>query len=499
MSERRSTRSSTQKQTEDLTNKMLEREEKAKASAIKRQSMAESRRLAKEQNLLKLKNFFKLKLSKDEKDKFTKDFTQQYMWEYELWRDYLLNRIENDDLESVLFYLEKITNCSSIRTNIQYNIDDMEFMIELLDKMRDMKREYIFWDRPYWIKLKKCINPDTEWWLKHIYNSFEDSYYIKKLLEHSWKMISWKLLINVPFMSRKTIAIIINHIYEKDDLIEYRFNGNKHQLNILLYLTDVMTETQKENVRYYLNYLIIKRQKSLPPLTVDITQTVHGDPTYVFDIGLYQFIIKCLEMNETSILENFIKVFDIKRIENDSWFRFLLECIIKPEFVKKYGYISTSIKINDIKKLVSFIIKGYKININNVYMNQKDLFKGEQPNDPIRNPKIWLDKNIPVIAFAVLHKNKDAIDYLLEHGAKLDRCVIAMQDLTDDPAILGRFDRERKATKIQRAYSEHLYSPSHISHKERIESYKEKYQKEKPSPIEEEISGGKKKINKNKK
>ena len=138
MSERRITRASTRKQTEKLEKELKEREEKARASANKRQSMAESRRLAKEQNLLKLQNFFKLKLSPEEKEEYTKKFTQSYMWEYKVWRDYLLSSIEKDDLNAVLFYLNKVTSLSSIEKGIGH---ELEFMTEILDKMRDMKRE----------------------------------------------------------------------------------------------------------------------------------------------------------------------------------------------------------------------------------------------------------------------------------------------------------------------------------------------------------------------
>jgi len=102
--------------------------------------------------------------------------------------------------------------------------------------------------------------------------------------------------------------------------------------------------------------------------------------------------------------------------------------------------------------------------------------------------------NIPVMAWAVLYKNKDAIDFFIEHGAILNRCVISMQDLTDDPAILGRFERESKARKIQRAFTQHLYSPSHRSQQQRATAFKEKYQTtQSMPPIEEEQVGGKKK------
>jgi len=502
MSERRVTRASTRTQTEKLEKELKEREEKARASANKRQNMAESRRLAKEKNLDKLKKFFKLKLSAEEKEEYTKDFTQVYMWEYKVWRDYLLENIEKDDLNAVLFWLNKVTEFSSIERRIDEDV--YYFMTELLDKMRDMKREYLFWDRPYFNQLKNVLKSETDWWYNHLYDSLDQPNYIKKLMDHSWKVISWKLIEHIVRYKKTNQILInymINYIYTKDDLSEYHFNSYKFYIvsNILLedLKRDGLTTTQKDNIRYYLNYLILKRGKSLPPLTVDMTQTTAGVPIYVFDKGLYPFLIKCLEMNETSILESFIKAFDIKRIENDTWFKFLFEIIIRAKTLRDWGYISADVKIEDIKRLVTYILKAYKINLNNVYMNQKDLFKGEQPDDPIRNPKIWIDKNMPVIAWAVLYKNKDAIDYLLDNGAKLNRCAIAIQDLTDEPAILGRFNRERKAVKIQRAFTEHLYSPSHPSQQRRATAFKEKYQTAQSiPPIQEEQTGGKKKLKK---
>jgi len=454
-----------------------------------------------QQNLKNLNLFFTLKLTNQEKEEYIKNFTQSYLWEHQDdWIDYLLESIEKDDLNAVLFWLNKVTDFPSIERRIDEDVYD--YMTDLLDKMRDMKREYLFWDRPYFNQLKKVINPETRWWYNHLYNSLDDPNYIKKLMDHSWKVMSERLIVSITDLkpNKLLITYIINHIYTNDNLSEYRFNNYKSYIicNMLLagLNRSVISNTQKDDIkRFYLNYLIFKRGQLLPPLTFDMAESPTGVTTiYVFDKGLYPFIMKCLAMNETSILQSFVKAFDIKRIENDTWFKFLLECIIRTEYVKKYGYIPISIKIDDIKKLVSFIIKAYKINLNNVYMNQPNLFQLEQPDDPIRNPKIWLDKNVPMMAWAVLYKNKDAIDFFIEHGAILNRCVISMQDLTNDPAILGRFDRESKARKIQVAYSEYKYSPSHPSQQRRATAFKEKYQTtQSMPPIEEEQTGGKKK------
>jgi len=492
MSERRITRSSSKKQSK----------EQQLTESIKPPSVTQLKKpTARQLNLEKLKLFFTLKLTNQEKEEYTKDFTQYYMWEYKVWRDYLLENIEKDDLNAVLFWLNKVTDFPSIERRID---DDVyAFMRELLNKMRDMKREYLFWDRPYFNQLKKVLKPEVNWWYNHLYDSLDQPNYIKKLMDHSWKIISGRLIEDIAFYKKPNqilINYIINHIYTKDDLEGFRFNNYKFNAMSNIFLDnlkrDGLTTTEKDNIRYYLNYLILKRGKSLPPLTFDTETTPDGMIFYSYSKGLYPFIIKCLKMNETSILESFVKAFDIKREANNQWFLYILENIIRPnDFTDLYRY---RIDINDIKKLVSFIIKAYKINLNNMYMPLTHFNIGNMESlNPILNPKLWLDSNIPVMAWAVLYKNIDAIDFFIEHGAILNRCVISMQDLTNDPAILGRFDRESKARKIQVAYSKYKYSPSHPSQQQRATAFKEKYQTAQSiPPIEEEQTGGKKKINK---
>ncbi len=131
-----------------------------------------------QQNLKNLNLFFTLKLTNQEKEEYIKNFTQSYLWEHQDdWIDYLLESIEKDDLNAVLFWLNKVTDFPSIERRIDEDVYD--YMTDLLDKMRDMKREYLFWDRPYFNQLKKVINPETRWWYNHLYNSLDDPNYIK--------------------------------------------------------------------------------------------------------------------------------------------------------------------------------------------------------------------------------------------------------------------------------------------------------------------------------
>jgi hypothetical protein len=423
------------------------------------------RKMAQEENISKLQIFFTQQLSMKEKEALVQTFTQKYMWKYELWRDYLIDCIKKNDLDTVLLYLENVTPLFSPKT--------MYFMKELLDTMRDYGRDYIFWPRPHWEKLQFS---STKWWQDHIIDSLNKPDYIHKLTKSSWMFITPYVLKHNYKMDRRTAMNIIDDIYTKDSLAPYRFDGGEVSQDILMTLqSKSLTVDEKTNVRFYLTYLIQKRAKSVPPLTVDITQVTHNYVTYYFD-SVFKFITMLVDMDEKGIATTFTDAFDIKRQENAAWLKFLLECIVRQKFMASMRSIDTTFSREDTKKVVSFLITSYKININNVYMTMNDLFAGEQPIDPIRNPKIWLNKNTPVIAWAILYENMDAIDFLLKHGAKLDRCAIAMQDLTNNPRILGAFLREQKATKIQRAYSKYHYNPSHKSQIERAKTFKERYQ-----------------------
>jgi len=425
------------------------------------------RKMAQEENLSRLQILFTQQLSKKEREALVQTFTQKFMWKYQLWKDYLINCIKNNDLDPVLLYLENATPLFPPKT--------MYFMKELLDTMRDYGRNYIFWPRPHWEKLQFS---STKWWQDHIIDSLNKPEYIQKLVESSWKFITPHVIKNVHRMDRMTAINIIDDIYTKDYLEPLRFNCDAVSQNMLMSLQrGSLTPDEKTNIRFYLTYLIQKRAKSAPPLTVNLTKDLLGYDEYDDYDGyfgnVYKFITMLVDMDEKGIVTAFTGAFDIKLQENDAWLKFLLECIVRQKFMETYFNISSREKN---KKVVSFLITSYKININNVYMDMNKLFAGDQPIDPIRNPRIWLDKNIPVIAWAILYEDLDAIDYLLKHGAKLNRCVVAMQDLTNNPKILGAFLRERKATKIQRAFSEYHYNPSHKSQIERAKTFKKLYQ-----------------------
>ena len=80
---------------------------------------------------------------------------------------------------------------------------------------------------------------------------------------------------------------------------------------------------------------------------------------------------------------------------------------------------------------------------------------------PIMNPITWINKNLSMVALAVMHGNKKVLLLLISLGATVKRCAFGLQDLTSDPEILKILVSDSKATKIQRAFLRHMYAPEH--------------------------------------
>lgn len=437
---------------------MTERRQTRLSARLQKEEKSSSIRLTKEANINKFKIQLNAIMSNADKQKNLSFFKQKYLWEYEIWEDYLLKCIENKNLEMVLYYLEnnkKVYNYAC----------EMSFMTDIFDKMRDMDVDFIFWDRPYLNKLKGEIEvmPKTEWWENHIINSLNNSNYIYKLLNNEWDFITQELLMNYSYeMPEQTSKYIIDKIYKEEEFkYQYWFSANNNQQKMLelLYTKNnkyKLTKENKINQLNYLKYLIQKRRTVLPPLKINIYITNTGKYN-ITEHNLEEFILTCIKNNEIELLQEITKTLNIKLDTNDLWFKYLLECIVRPKYL--FLHEGNTCNIEDSKLLVSFILKYYKININNVYMLIRDNLPQLEVRDPIRHPKLWLDKNLPAIAWAILYDNMDAIHYLIKEGAKLNRCAISMQDLTINPKILGLFTRESKASKIQTAYLKHYYAP----------------------------------------
>ena len=193
------------------------------------------------------------------------------------------------------------------------------------------------------------------------------------------------------------------------------------------------------------------------PSTVDLVFTV---PMVLTIMGT------CLERAFTDILDAIVKKLSFKveanrRTLEQLWVNLMLkvyDALPKPEYDK-------------ICNILAFILRRYKMNLNNMYLTLESykmrmtalLQANNMSVDPFTNPMIWIRKNMPYIAVALIARNKKAILFMISLGATLKRCSFTLEDMTDDPQMLKLFLYESKATKIQRAYKTHMYKPEHPS------------------------------------
>ena len=89
------------------------------------------------------------------------------------------------------------------------------------------------------------------------------------------------------------------------------------------------------------------------------------------------------------------------------------------------------------------------------------------------NPYSWTGNEMPAMAFAVWSGNAEAAMFLRSLGANLKP---EMRVLATDPKIIQLFTVQefvmnRRATRIQRAYKEHMYAPDHPSQTRRTAAW----------------------------
>lgn len=381
----------------------------------------------------------------------------KYIFEYDVWKEYVMKKIEEQKYTGLLFYLDYVLE------NV-YGYDDvykMDFMLEILDTLRDSHQDLLFQQKiPFIIKLKRSYYKETNWWKEHVLHSLHDEGYMFQLTQSDWLYMSDRILQNISMCSKTVIELILQSIYRNNYFEEYRFEGQKAYIDMFLqmYNKDISKE-QRERIQFYLVTLIKKRDSVHPPLTFDLDTTITNNMRwypYKTD-GLYQFMLLCKEKQNADISDAIIEVLDMNREGNKEWLNLQLQYIIRPSFMRLLNH---KFDVEDCKKIVIFIITLYKMNINNIYMRMRPLFSGNQPQDPIMNPKIWLDKNVPPIAWAVIYNNVDAVHFFMIYlGAKLNRCALSIQDLTTNPKILKLFNLETKVKKIQRVYKDLYYEP----------------------------------------
>lgn len=470
--------------TEEERVALEEKQRQAEEEKARKKEREEQKKL---ENMHALEEFFQKRFHGnvlEEKD-YLSDFydvykSYKYMWLYPVWKKFLFKCIETDRGDITLFYL------SMILEKKHYTIHKIDFMEELLHEMRIKKKYILFWEKPLWEKLQeKHEYRTTSWWRNHIVDSVEDEEYMYRLTQSKWEFINEEFLFTaIPKMSDRTMMHIIGAIYKNPSLELYRFNGNLSQQEILKKLfpsNQEYTPEHKDKFRQFLYQLMVR--KIIPPLTIQIVRTNTFDEHEYSTAGLYKFILLLIDLVEKEKLEHPIndsivyalkECFQLKQIDNDIWFLGILDRLCRPGYFEAVrDNISEKVNVKELKTLVSFLVDVYKININNVYMKINRLYRGTESDQPkllTYNPRLYLNRNIPVVAWAILNKNVDiTYFFVFKLGAKLDRCVITMEDLipiqenvplsNKEKQLFKLFTLKDKTTRTVREYIQKKYNP----------------------------------------
>lgn len=515
-----------EKQQQEAAKAAEEKAKKEREAFLKKQAAA--KRV--QENLNALEGLFQKHFTGNmmENEAYLEEFynsykTYKYMWVYPAWKKFLFECIEKDRGYILLFYLSSILKSPGNKLKPHATIQTIDFMTEILDETRNRKKYILLWEKPFWkiIQENHKEYQETTWWKDHMIHSIKDETYMYQLCKSAWEFIDEEFLsTTIPMMSEHTMSYVIDAIYTKPSLEMYRFSGNQEQQRMLLKLfpfpiqsilekrpaSDITSTIlqripmyeEEEDIEYssadkqrfgmFLYRLMIK--KTTPTLTIRIEQQNGWDELQYDRKELHMFILLLAVLVKEEKLEdpsNHILVrglkecFQLKEPNNAIWFIGLLDRICRPDYfgslrgTLQETYLSKTSKLRGteimlLETLITFLVKIYNININNIYMRMNRLFAGteeQQPKGMIQNPRLWLNKNIPVVAWAILHKNVKAAYYLVfELGAKLDRCVITMEDLLAgqkteaDKKLLQLFTLKDKTTRTVREYMKRKYSPS---------------------------------------
>ena len=354
-------------------------------------------------------------------------------WDYSYWSKAIHAWIENKRWTALVWYMK-----------IHENADGwskMPFMTDILDTMSKLHPITLFTVyNPVFTEMREAIKNNTySWWINHLKNSSDNDEYLFLMLRNNWKPFPMAIIRDLEReRTPELITEAAKYTYRTYGGIELFQNGE--------YIYKYVNGSY--NQRALLLALIVNRPSSSPLIA-------NPDAFH----GLRYFISSCLAGENHDMLDAFVSKFSMKHEGNKMFLQQLLEWMIVPIF----GYAhSRPAELNTTYAVVEFIVKRYKINVNNLYINL-EAFAKTRAKEPLNNPYTWMSNNLSVMAYAVMYKNKRAILFLQSLGATLRRCAFAMEDLTNDPTILRLFHTEKKATHIQQSYKQYLYSTSHTS------------------------------------
>ena len=344
--------------------------------------------------------------------------------------------------ELITWYANQMKNKS-----IEAHID---VMIDVLDVVRRTKPTTLL-ASSFWSAFSETYK-ERVWWAEHVFQAIaaNDEPYLIMLFKnnllvplssiHEHEGHTWSAALN---------AEAVKCAYRTYDSPKVAMDS---------FSTTVQLKSDNANARAFMLAAIVHF-----PSTADLIFTV---PMVLTIMGT------CLERGFdgngtfTDILDAIVKKLSFKvdanrRTLEQLWANLMLkvyDTMPKPEYDK-------------ICNILTFILRRYKMNLNNMYltlesykMRMTALLQANNISvDPFTNPMLWIRKNMPYIAVALIARNKKAILFMISLGATLKRCSFTLEDMTTDPEMLKLFLYESKATKIQRAYKTHMYKPEHPS------------------------------------
>lgn len=435
-------------------------------------------------------------VTKQELDAFlSKQKYPQYLLGFDLWAPAVGKWIRGKKMPLVDFYL------STYMAHVDNKLASADFIGTILEQLRDT--DAVFLSSPAWDSVRAVINKGAKapaWWDAHILSSLSHEIYVRRFIEAKWRVNMASLLENIDQLSDGLLGAVLHRMLDENDeyMWHYRFVTDIHvQLiqQLIAWLPkptprrrseaskSVVHEPGKVQKMEQLLIALIRGKKAALAKQRKAFLLSPGE----VDGPFVRFVHFCVHHDRTRILDAVAELLDMRRAENKKWLEAMFFTIVKPPPPDPLQ------AINDLEmreSAVHFVVTKYKINLNNIYLTLNSLQVASRASLPpsyrhmgmfqafglverTENPSnLWMMKNIPLVAAAILFDNVRALKFLVALGASLDRCAFSLQDLTSNPEILKVFKPQTSASRIAKQWLRYSMHPDHPSMAQRTEQWK---------------------------
>ena len=392
-------------------------------------------------------------------------------WDFKLWDAATKHFIDTRNFAPLWWYLNEI------QESLGWN--KMTMLAQVLNDVYDADSTFLL---ASWTGLRDFLKvplalPENAyhaypWWLKHVEYAKDSDVYMRLLMKNGW-YVSVKHVTDVyharPQEMIDATADLIYRLGLREAVLFYYpdsfgyINGDEARERGYAHSTD-------PNKRALLLALIRKRRGSI---IADSTK----------NYSLLRFLSECLRGRSADgateanadLLDAFASKFNMKDPMNKRWLSELLRNIIAP--VKGDLYARAD-KQQILRTLVAHIFSRHNLAPDDTCVTlippeQSAALADAAAAADAENPYSWTGNEMPAMAFAVWSGNAEAAMFLRSLGAKLKP---EMRSLATDPKIIQLFTVQefvmnRRATRIQRAYKEHMYAPDHPSQTRRTAAW----------------------------